>query len=581
MKKYISAGLAAVAAVALTGCNDFLNDNRYPLDQQTNTPAYWDQATNCQMQCDYFYNNFAGYGNASSRNGSFYFASLSDDQCNVYPSSNVIFTQWNYLQTPSSNGCWDASYTEVRQANTIIEGVEASKGLSDAEKANFLGIARLMRAVQYYDLVLNLGDVPLVTTVIQPDDNAELYGPRTPRNTVMDFALEDLNYACNNITAQTGKQVWSKDLALSIKSMICLYEASYARYHAKDDARARKYYNEVVSAAGTLIGSGRYWNCSDYKSLYNSYLKGLQENPEIIFFKGYVMGTLGNSICKYTSTYVPIMGMTRDAFQNYLFLDGKPTASTSLNTSDAVQITPDWWYATIAGPLSTRDKRLSATIDDIIGWPGWWGIRSNSDWFYATTGYPICKFINPTMSYDNVIYDGRNDVCAPLFWLARVQMDYIEAVAELGTITDDDVERCMNPLFRRAGLPAQTVAGLQAINDPANNMGISSLLWEIRRCRRCEFMFDDNIRWRDLVRWHQLELLDTQKYPRTAQGANLSEFPVASGGLDAVWLTDDGYINVAPTGNPRIFTEREYLQPLGSTQLTLNKQLKQNPGWEN
>src|SRR3712207_9108863 len=57
--------------------------------------------------------------------------------------------------------------------------------------------------------------------------------------------------------------------------------------------------------------------------------------------------------------------------------------------------------------------------------------------------------------------------------------------------------------------------------DPANNMNVSSLIWEIRRVRRCELMCDLGYRYWDLVRWHQLDKLDSNKYPNINTGANI------------------------------------------------------------
>src|SRR3712207_9020339 len=57
--------------------------------------------------------------------------------------------------------------------------------------------------------------------------------------------------------------------------------------------------------------------------------------------------------------------------------------------------------------------------------------------------------------------------------------------------------------------------------DPANNMNVSSLIWEIRRVRRCELMCDLGYRYWDLVRWHQLDKLDSNKYPNINKGANI------------------------------------------------------------
>ena len=39
LNKFLSLGLTA-CALSLASCNDFLDDNRYPLDKQTNSPDY-------------------------------------------------------------------------------------------------------------------------------------------------------------------------------------------------------------------------------------------------------------------------------------------------------------------------------------------------------------------------------------------------------------------------------------------------------------------------------------------------------------------------------------------------------------
>ncbi len=144
---------------------------------------------------------------------------------------------------------------------------------------------------------------------------------------------------------------------------------------------------------------------------------------------------------------------------------------------------------------------------------------------------------------------------------------------------------CVKPLWERADIDTSKLskAYLESMGDPANNMDVSSLIWEIRRLRRCELMFDRNHRYWDLVRWHKLDLLDTTKHPNIVLGANVS-------GASAAQLKDvvtvDGYINGAHFGTTtqsRIFTEREYLQPLGTNIISLYNskglELPQNPGW--
>ena len=58
MKKYINLARAIIAGAALTGCDDFLNDNRYPLTSIVDSPAYWSNTNNVQLQCDPFFKAF-------------------------------------------------------------------------------------------------------------------------------------------------------------------------------------------------------------------------------------------------------------------------------------------------------------------------------------------------------------------------------------------------------------------------------------------------------------------------------------------------------------------------------------------
>lgn len=565
----------------MSSCNDFLDDNRYPMDEQTDNPEYWTNAVNVQSQVNQLYNNFTGYGSGGSWTNDFYYQSLSDDQCShIYSGASVQFTTWTYQAVPNANSVWDASYVEVRRCNYIINNSNIANA---AQNNNLIAQARLIRAMQYYEMVRALGDVPLVKDVLE-STSPELYGERTPRNEVMDFVLEDLNFACENILTKSDKQQFSRDMAQAMKSEICLYEAAYSKYHKHDDARATKFYNEVVKAGQALMNSD-YAICDNYQSIYNSDMATLLANKEIIFMKAYVLGTLGHSTAAFISAETPICGMTKDAFDSYLFKDAKPKATTSYDTSDLPEIDADGNFS-IAKALAVRDGRLSQTIDPLLAFgTNVTFSRVNSQKLQSTTGYTICKYVNLDVPYQQCTTAGQNSTCAPIYWLAYTYTDYLEARAELGQLDDNDINKCMKPLWDRAGIDTSNLSKgyLESINDPANNMDVSSLIWEIRRLRRSELMFDRNHRYWDLVRWHQLDKLDSTKYPNIHLGANVS---LAQGDqLKAVYTTGD-YIDGAKNANAtetRIFTDREYLQPLGSTIINLYNdkglELPQNPGW--
>ena len=553
----------ALATTALVGCDDFIDDNRYPLDQQTSNPTYWNNASNVTNQCNTFYNQYIGYGNSGSL-GWFYAKTLSDDQ------AGNSFANWANVNVPSSSSNWSAPFTEIRRANYIITNV-ANSTLSENDKNNFMAIARLNRAWQYFQLVRMYGDVQWIETVVDPSNAEETYGSRDDRDMVMDKVLEDLNFACQYMQ-KGSKTSWSKDMANAMKADICLWEGTFCKYRtaaengkAADATRAQKFLAECVTACENVMNAG-YTLSDDYQAIYNSV--SLSSNPEIIFFKEYKKDLFYHSLIAYTCSSTQISGMTKDAFDAYLFKDGKPLALTSEDKSDVGEIDASGNYS-IAKLLEVRDGRLAKTIDPYVFYQGMGWTRAGAMDMTSSTGYGVCKYDNVTLDRDYRANTVKNYTCAPLFWLSVIYCNYAEAKAELGNITDADLDRSINKLYERAGLPPLTAE--VGFSDPANNWGVSDIIWEVRRCRRCELMFDNWYRYWDLVRWHKLDKLDSQKNPNILLGANMTAAPVSISNVG-------GYVD-GSKGQIRTFESRQYLYPIPSAQLTLNENLTQNPGW--
>ena len=564
MKRIYKYFAVALAVTTLASCDDFIEDNRYPLDQQTNSPMYWNNAANVTNQCNTFYNNYYGYGRGDS-GGLFYYKTLSDDQ------AGRSFTNWTYVNAMASMGDWSNPFIEIRRANYIINNVRTSS-LSDVEKRNYEGIARLNRAWQYFDLVRKFGDVQWIGVVVDPADSEVVYAARDDRDVVMDSVLADLNYACANIKAQSGKTAWSKDMANAMKADITLWEGTFCKYRtqadngkAADAARAEKFLKECVTACEKVMASG-YEIGDDYQATYNS--TSLSGSNNIIFFKEYQNNLMYHSLIAYTCSSTQINGMTKDAFDAYLFKDGKPLALTTENKSDVGEVDADGNYS-IAKLLEVRDGRLAKTIDPIVYYQGMSWARSGAMEMTSSTGYGVSKYDNVDLPLDNRTQTVKNYTCAPIYWLEVVYCNYAEAKAELGTITNDDLEKTINKLYARAGLPA--LKANVGFSDPANNWGVSDIIWEVRRCRRCELMFDNWFRYWDLVRWHKLDKLDSQKNPNILLGANMTAAPVDI-------LNVGGYVD-GSHGGVSDYNSKYYLYPIPTDQITLNDKLTQNPGW--
>ena len=567
MKTKITLGAIALLGLTLTSCNDFLDENRYPSTQEISNPAFWSNEALVEQECNTLYNYISGYGSGNST-GEFYFSTLSDDQ------AGNSFTDWKNTAVPSASGSYSTPYTRIRHAMAIVDGVRSSS-LDPVKRNNFEGIARLNRAFQFWTLVKRYGDVTWVSKKLDVADNDVVYGTRTNRDIVMDSVLADLDYAIATISAQSGKLTWSKDLALAVKSDICLWEGTYCKYrteaengYAANEARAKKYLEACVDASSKLID--KYPVGDNYQSLYNSLSAGLASNPEIIFYKAYDEVNLRHSTVSYTASSTKVNGITKDAFDAFLFTDGLPKSKTSCNTTDQpVKNAAGEW--SIAHMLEVRDGRLSQITDPVVYYTDMTWVRSGSMAMTSSTGYGVCKFDNVTLPTSGRVNSAGNYTSAPLYWGALICLNYAEAKAELGTLTDADLNKTLNKLYARAGLPAQTVASLSAINDTDNNMGVSSLIYEVRRCRRCELMMDKEYRYWDLIRWHKLDLLDNTTHPNILLGAKVTGAPVDI-------LNVGGYVD-ATFGKVRKYEPRQYLFPIPSGQIALNPNLEQNKLW--
>ena len=162
------------------------------------------------------------------------------------------------------------------------------------------------------------------------------------------------------------------------------------------------------------------------------------------------------------------------------------------------------------------------------------------------------------------------------------------------------------------------LADINASFDPERDADVDPVIWEIRRERRLEMVFEHS-RILDLRRWHKLDNMDNKKHPDTMCGpwvdfANgVVKGEGAAGAADAnaalstllkaestTVMKADGTLVVydgkndadmvgfyRPTNiKPRNdFYERNYVSPVGSQDISkyLDKgyKLTQTKGWEN
>ena len=565
MKKIILSLMAGM--VLFTSC-DLLNNDPYDSFTKDN---FFTSETNVEMYTNYFYAEWKGYGNNGSY-GTFYFPTLNDNQ------AVTGITPWNFTTISATDDTWDASYEEVRRANILLENLDGVP-MDEETRKYYNSLGRLYRAWQHFCVVRKFGDCYWVDHSLTTEDTDILYGPRQDRNFVMDKMLEDLNYAVENMGTKNAdsRTAYNVYVAQAIKAQICLFEGTYAKYHKNDTERSKKYLAAAKAATEAIIKSGKFAltpGAEGYRANYNSL--DLAGNTEMIMYKQYLESAkLRHATQDYCCGSTPTNGMSKSAFNAYLKKDG---TLADKNDDHGVLGTEgyDAGKPVIYHLLEARDPRLAQQIDGYLcyvgnnraryeGVPEQEGAAENT----VTTGYGILKFDEPVTPSSLRQSTTGNVTDCPLFWYAEILLTHAEACAELGD--EATAKNYLNELRNRVGMAPYTVA----VNDPANTIGVSDLIWEIRRERRVELMFDNDDRYWSLIRWHQLDLLDTEKNPDQTKGAWIADsWPGASD----VKRDANGYIDLT-ADYVRKFDEKHYLAPIPTSQSVVNPQIGQNPGW--
>ena len=571
MKKKIL--LLLLIPLLYIGCKkDFLE--KLPLDRLSDD-TYWTTEANVRtFAWSYYTRYFPGYASGFdlSWGGFFTGQSLNDD---------VASTSTFIKNLPTTNNTWVGTFSWIRRSNLYIEKI-ATVPMPQEAKNHWTGIARFFRALEFANRVNDFGDFPWYGRVLKEGDS-ELYKPRDPRTLVMDSVLADFQYAAANVRPKDGdKTTINRYVVLAMMSRVFLFEGTWQKYHLNNSAKATEYLEASKWAANEVIMKGGYLVAADYKSLFTS--PDLSSNSEVILYRRYETGLVTHSLASYVNKEAQT-GYTKDAIDSYLGKDGLPIKISAVYQGDKTVYVGS---SKKTGSMINRDARINKTFVDSLRITGY-----SKDYGNSTSGYGVHKFLNEAVKDLAEGLSQNNISDAPEIRYGEVLLNYAEAVTELGTLSQSDLDISINRLRKRAdiNMPSlQILAGQPAVNgvvynDPDRDLSISSLLWEIRRERRIELMME-GFRGDDLRRWKKLDYVDHLQKKNTNMGAWIkrSDYPKATS-VKIVGNATEGYIlPIESAASWRIFDNpRVYLDPIGPDQIQLYKDngvtLTQNPGW--
>lgn len=526
----------------LSACNDDFME-RFPLDK-INDANFWKTTSDLEIYANQFYPILSQINSWSTDN-------MSDNQG---PSTISTFI-WSLDVVPSSGGGWaKGDWSGIRSCNFFLQRYSKAEGVI-ADKNKYAAEIRFFKSHYYFEKVKKFGDVPWLSYDLQTNSE-ELMGPRDSRKLVMDSVVVDLNYAVANLPETSSAGRLTKYAALALKARACLFEGTFRKYHNLGDHE--KMLREAVNSAEAIINARKFslYSTGDtINDFYNLFIQSeLVENKEGIMIMRYIENILMHSRVRQLGFDVS-SGFTKDFAEAYLCKDGKPISVSTLYKGDAQ----------FADEFVDRDPRMLQTIYTQarpynITPAGVYQYRDvpEFDSRMCYTGYRIIKFFSPTA---RDIEASRCILDDFIFRYGEVLLIYAEAKAELGECTQEDLDKSVNLLRDRVGMPNLEInVGFVDPNWPNWEVPVSPLINEIRRERRVELVVE-GFRFDDLRRWKAGKLLDKVKTYLGARDPGSNDY------------------RILYPGNTRAWNDKLYLYPLPINELVLNRQLTQNPGW--
>lgn len=544
--------------ISLVGCQDI---DLIPKDSISD-PSYWKSQEDFKMALNTLYNNALQ---------SFYDYNTDADSDIAYALGPNSVSNGTWIAT-DDDAHWSNGFSNLRQANLIIQKVEEFSG----DKSGLLRYeaeARFFRAYIYYRLMLKFNDVPIITKVLDVNDE-ELYGSRDARASVEDFILSELE-AIKDLLPQkselSGGDIGriTKGAALALKARVALFAGTWGKYHG-----TRQDYNKLldiaITASKEVIDSREYalfegMGAESYRYLF---IEAGDDSSEDILSSRY-----------YTDI------RTHNASSQFAWgFSGTPTKRLA-----------DMYLCKSTGLPISSSKSGFAGYDEI------------GDEFKGRDPRMLQTFLIPGTVYDNFEQTGTDLICAPQFstrpetrtgyklWKfmgekkgSDTQADYdyhIIRYAEVllilaeasfeknGSIDNALLNSTINVLRDREG-----VAMPHLTNEFVAANGLD-MLTEIRRERTVELAFE-GFRRDDLRRWKQAEALLAEdvkgiKY----RGSAYESLGVLNNGNPGL-VDSEGFLIVEPKSNRYFVAPKHYYHSLPLRQLNLNPALgPNNPGW--
>ncbi|WP_372772208.1 RagB/SusD family nutrient uptake outer membrane protein [Mangrovibacterium sp.] len=515
MKKYINIALMALAVLAFTSCEEFLD--KEPVDQLGEGSFYTsDEEMNMAAMACYS-------GLRSLTNEEWRLSEVRSDNARLYIKNtgdaiNVRLRQLDNFTVETTHdentSYWESAYKAIDNCNVVLENIDV---VADADLKNQLeGEARFIRAYVYFNLVRLYGPVFLVTERLSIDEGNNL--PRSSVQDVYDVIENDLSLAAgaSGNTALLPDSYDSSDLgratSWAAKTLLAKVYMTLEQY-----SDAKTILTDVKNNSGhSLLGS--------YASVFDV---NNEMNNEIIFAVRYLSGGYGQG----------------SPFANYFSpRDGTFVSGRAYNYNTPTNDLIEAYDA--EGDEVRKNTALKATWIDDSG-------NLNADPF-------VLKYYS---SFDNEL-DAEND------WIVLRFADVLLMLAEIENETSTVAAALpyVNDVRNRVGLESILEEDVPSQWD---------MMLVIENERRLEFAFE-NHRYYDLLRTDRLATIMKAHYnSEIIINSIAADGTVDSDSYYAGAISDMSYVSESA----RELQEWQYLLPIPNSVMTVATNATQNPGY--
>lgn len=572
MKKIFFAIIAS--SVLLTSCQGLLD--RFPED--TVTPeSYFRTATDFELWSNAFYTMLPSEGDATL---------VCDDLVCNDPQGCIKGSRSAATET------W--SWTQLRNINYMLENSSNCADQSVRDRWN--AVAYFFRAYFYFAKVRMYGDVPWYDQVIGSGDQALLQKARDDRGYVMYKVMQDFDRAAESLPAAKSVSQVTKWTALAMKARAALYEGTFRKYHNIPDVEVEgktisaAYFLEQAASAAKAVIDGKQYKLATGPTIYRDMFVAEDANTDE-YILALVFGDILGQDVRHDIVNSSA-GLTKRFVNHYLLTSGKSISTVA-----------GYAKMNFADETKGRDPRLAQTLQCASS-------KFNGTvipYLKGVTGYQPIKFESVAAKNSS----GKGTFDFPVIRYPEVLLTYAEALTELGSITQKDIDISLNLVRDRVGIPPLIMETADGDPDALmvsyyphadRNLSHYGTLLEIRRERTVELVMEGNRQW-DMFRWGEGSLMvnhdnpyygayiastgvidfdgdgkeDFEIYSSTPTSTLTAKFKLGSD----INLSEgtSGYIIAYKDVDYTWNETRDYLWPIPAAQRVLNHNLSQNPGW--